>query len=123
MDISIDEIKKSIEHFGRVLRSYDIRDLIENVNIDFDSLNELGIDNKAKLVAVLTLGINDDNLKKIKEKIKERKITKIVGAKYDQPINNMCGAIVFIDKIGFVEFVLILSGGRLKWWQIKGIFD
>ena len=114
MDISIDEIKKSIEHFGRVLRSYDIRDLIENVNIDFDSLNELGIDNKAKLVAVLTLGIDDDNLKKIKEKIKERKITKIIGTKYDPPINNMCGAIVFIDKIGFVEFVLILSGGRLK---------
>lgn len=119
IDISIDEIKKSIEHFGRVLRSYDIRDLIENVNIDFDSLNELGIDNKAKLVAVLTLGINDDNLKKIKE----RKITKIIGAKYDPPINNMCGAIVFIDKIGLVEFVLILSGGRFKWWQIKGIFD
>jgi len=114
MDISIDEIKKSIEHFVRVLRSYDIQNLIENVNIDFDSLNELGIDNKAKLVAVLTLGIDDDNLKKIKEKIKERKITKIIGAKYDPPINNVCGAIVFIDKIGFEEFALILSGGRLK---------
>lgn len=113
-DISIDEIKKSIEHFGRVLRSYDIRDLIENVNIDFDSLNELGIDNKAKLVAVLTLGIDDDNLEKIKEKIKERKITKIIGVKFDPPINNWRGAIVFIDKIGFAEFVLILSGGRLK---------